>query len=195
PVVRAPKSNNSTAATPAAATPTTTVQSVSDKFEDRGLGQLHFVLQFIPGKATLYIRIIKGECLAAQDSNGLSDPYVKVHLLPDTGKRTKLRTRTCQRTLNPIWDEEFCYSGVSRSDMETKMLTVLDEDTIGFDWMGEILLLSATCCTGRPKEGRGKIMIGLCYAPAKSELTVRVIQCVNLIAMDAPMATAIRSLS
>uniref|UniRef100_A0A1I8FMK3 C2 domain-containing protein n=1 Tax=Macrostomum lignano TaxID=282301 RepID=A0A1I8FMK3_9PLAT len=89
---------------------------------------LHFVLQFIPGKATLYIRIIKGECLAAQDSNGLSDPYVKVHLLPDTGKRTKLRTRTCQRTLNPIWDEEFCYSGV------------LDEDTIGFDWMGEILL-------------------------------------------------------
>uniref|UniRef100_A0A1I8H245 C2 domain-containing protein n=1 Tax=Macrostomum lignano TaxID=282301 RepID=A0A1I8H245_9PLAT len=35
------------------------------------------------------------------------------------------------------------------------------------------------------QEDRGKIMIGLCYAPAKSELTVRVIQCVNLIAMDA----------
>uniref|UniRef100_A0A1I8JRB8 TerD domain-containing protein n=1 Tax=Macrostomum lignano TaxID=282301 RepID=A0A1I8JRB8_9PLAT len=82
------------------------------------------------------------------------------------------------------------------------------EDTIGFDWIGARSLpcLSATCATAakstteihlQPKnfaealrsweqEDRGKIMIGLCYAPAKSGADgAAVIQCVNLIAMDA----------
>uniref|UniRef100_A0A1I8IJ93 C2 domain-containing protein n=1 Tax=Macrostomum lignano TaxID=282301 RepID=A0A1I8IJ93_9PLAT len=153
-------------------------------------------------------RNMEGENLRAHDANGLSDPYVKVHLLPDTGKRTKLRTRTCQRTLNPLWDEEFCYSGITKAEIEAKMLrlSVLDEDTIGFEWMGEILYpLSHLLHSGKkeysqiflqPKnfeldrslkledDDRGKILIGLYYAPAKNELTVRIIQCVNLIAMD-----------
>uniref|UniRef100_A0A1I8HP71 C2 domain-containing protein n=1 Tax=Macrostomum lignano TaxID=282301 RepID=A0A1I8HP71_9PLAT len=180
---------------------------IGPDFRDQGLGQLHFVLQYIIAKSTLYIRVIKGANLTAQDANGLSDPYVKIHLLPDTGRRTKLRTKTKQRTLNPAWDEEFCYSGVLPGDLESKTVrfTVLDEDTIGSDWMGEIAMPLKQLGHGKreyyeiflqPKDleleksltsqadDRGKIHLGLYYAPAKSELLVKVMQCVNLLAMD-----------
>ncbi|CDW55686.1 C2 and FYVE 2 domain containing protein [Trichuris trichiura] len=74
--------------------------------------------------------------LPAMDSNGFSDPYVKLHLLPQA---TKLRTRTMPKTLNPCWNEQLIYHGVSLDDMKRKTLrlTVLDEDRIGSDFLGE----------------------------------------------------------
>ena len=73
------------------------------------------------------------------DSNGLSDPYVKMHLLPGASKSCKQRTKTIHRTLNPVWDEHVVYHGISESDLSSKTLrlSVLDEDTFGFDFIGE----------------------------------------------------------
>lgn len=73
------------------------------------------------------------------DSNGLSDPYVKMHLLPGASKSCKQRTKTIPKTLNPVWDEHVVYHGISREDLATKTLrlSVLDEDTFGFDFIGE----------------------------------------------------------
>ena len=39
--------------------------------------------------------------------NGLSDPYVKVYLLPD--KKKKFQTRMLRKTLNPVFDEIFTF--------------------------------------------------------------------------------------
>lgn len=44
--------------------------------------------------------------------------------------------------MNPIYNEEFHYDGVSNEDLDQKTLrlTVLDEDKFGFDFIGEYRL-------------------------------------------------------
>ena len=44
----------------------------------------------------LLVHVNKARVLAAADSNGLSDPYVKTYLLPDKSKHSKKKTATYQ---------------------------------------------------------------------------------------------------
>ncbi|KAF3705809.1 Double C2-like domain-containing protein beta [Channa argus] len=68
--------------------------------------------------------------LKPMDHNGLSDPYVKLHLLPGASKANKLRTKTLHNTLNPVWSETLTYYGITDEDMVRKTLriSVCDED-------------------------------------------------------------------
>uniref|UniRef100_A0A672PH70 C2 domain-containing protein n=1 Tax=Sinocyclocheilus grahami TaxID=75366 RepID=A0A672PH70_SINGR len=56
------------------------------------------------------------------DSNGLADPYVKLHLLPGASKSNKLRTKTLRNTRNPTWNETLVYHGLTDDDMQRKTL-------------------------------------------------------------------------
>lgn len=109
---------------------------------DSELGQVQFNVEYLPALLQLKINIISATGLPAKDSNGFSDPYVKLHLLPGIAKATKLRTKTIYKNLNPTFNETFHYDGVTVQDMETKTLrlTVLDEDKFGFDFIGEYRL-------------------------------------------------------
>ena len=61
--------------------------------------------------------------LAAKDTNGLSDPYVRVTLLPD--KKRRLETKIKRRTLYPRWNETFYFEGCFLLKIYVKALSKL----------------------------------------------------------------------
>uniref|UniRef100_A0A4W5NAM6 C2 domain-containing protein n=1 Tax=Hucho hucho TaxID=62062 RepID=A0A4W5NAM6_9TELE len=89
------------------------------------LGTLEFTLLFDHENNCLHCTIHKAKGLKAMDSNGLADPYVKLHLLPGASKANKLRTKTLKNTLNPVWSETLMYHGITAIDMTTKTLSTI----------------------------------------------------------------------
>ncbi|KAL4617223.1 rabphilin-3A-like isoform X1 [Arapaima gigas] len=111
-----------------------------DSDEATTLGSLEFSLIYEQQNNTLQCCIIKAKGLKPMDSNGLADPYVKLHLLPGASKSNKLRTKTLRNTRNPIWNEMLVYHGLTDEDMQRKTLrlSVCDEDKFGHnEFIGE----------------------------------------------------------
>ncbi|XP_077353981.1 rabphilin-3A isoform X2 [Festucalex cinctus] len=104
------------------------------------LGSLEFSLLYQQDGHQLQCCVIRAKGLKPMDSNGLSDPYVKLHLLPGASKSNKLRTKTLKNTLNPTWNETLVYHGITQDEMSRKTLrlSVSDEDKFGHnDFIGE----------------------------------------------------------
>uniref|UniRef100_A0AAQ5YVU4 Rabphilin 3A homolog (mouse), b n=1 Tax=Amphiprion ocellaris TaxID=80972 RepID=A0AAQ5YVU4_AMPOC len=104
------------------------------------LGSLEFSLHYEQESNSLHCSILKAKGLKPMDSNGLADPYVKLHLLPGASKSNKLRTKTLRNTRNPVWNEMLTYHGLTEEDMQRKTLrlSVCDEDKFGHnEFIGE----------------------------------------------------------
>lgn len=111
-----------------------------DSDEATTLGALEFSLLYDQDNSSLQCTIIKAKGLKPMDSNGLADPYVKLHLLPGASKSNKLRTKTLRNTRNPVWNETLVYHGITDDDMQRKTLriSVCDEDKFGHnEFIGE----------------------------------------------------------
>ncbi|XP_045152629.1 rabphilin-3A [Echinops telfairi] len=111
-----------------------------DSDEATTLGALEFSLLYDQDNSSLQCTIIKAKGLKPMDSNGLADPYVKLHLLPGASKSNKLRTKTLRNTRNPVWNETLVYHGITEEDMQRKTLriSVCDEDKFGHnEFIGE----------------------------------------------------------
>ncbi|KAG8087292.1 hypothetical protein GUJ93_ZPchr0010g9308 [Zizania palustris] len=81
----------------------------------------------------LNVRVIEARNLRAMDSNGFSDPYVKLQL----GKQ-RFKTKVVKKNLNPTWDQEFSFS-ISGDALDVLKLYVYDEDMIGTDdFLGQV---------------------------------------------------------
>ncbi|KFO36282.1 Double C2-like domain-containing protein alpha [Fukomys damarensis] len=102
---------------------------------------LEFDLLYDPASCTLHCSILRAKGLKPMDFNGLADPYVKLHLLPGACKANKLKTKTQRNTLNPVWNEDLTYSGITEEDISHKVLriSVCDEDKLSHnEFIGEI---------------------------------------------------------
>ncbi|XP_053257195.1 rabphilin-3A isoform X3 [Podarcis raffonei] len=111
-----------------------------DSDEATTLGALEFSLLYDQENSSLHCTLIKAKGLKPMDSNGLADPYVKLHLLPGASKSNKLRTKTLRNTRNPAWNETLVYHGITDEDMQRKTLriSVCDEDKFGHnEFIGE----------------------------------------------------------
>ncbi|XP_031158600.1 double C2-like domains, delta [Sander lucioperca] len=116
-------------------------EAIDSDDDDTYLGTLEFTLLFDQENNCLHCTIHKAKGLKAMDSNGLADPYVKLHLLPGASKANKLRTKTLKNTLNPVWNETLMYHGITAADMTTKTLRlcVCDMDRLGRnEFIGEV---------------------------------------------------------
>ncbi|KAJ7421769.1 Double C2-like domain-containing protein beta [Pitangus sulphuratus] len=105
-----------------------------DSDEGTTLGALEFSLLYDQENSSLHCTLIKAKGLKPMDSNGLADPYVKLHLLPGASKSNKLRTKTLRNTRNPVWNETLVYHGITDEDMQRKTLRQMEEP--GIPWRG-----------------------------------------------------------
>lgn len=180
--------------------------SSPDSDSGASLGVLEFSLLYDATSSALHCTVIRAKGLKAMDSNGLSDPYVKLHLLPGASKSNKLQTKTIHKTLNPQWNETVTYYGITEEDMikKTVRLAVLDEDAFGYDFIGETrvplkklkhqqtknfsVFLECQHPTDKDDDlmanDRGRLLLSLRYSTHKQALIVGIVRCAALAAMD-----------
>lgn len=57
------------------------------------------------GDEQLFVHVMKAKGLATAKREGVSNPYVKIYLLPDRDKQSKRKTSVHRKTTNPEFDE------------------------------------------------------------------------------------------
>merc|ERR1719195_2068860 len=107
----------------------------SVKVDDQYLGDICFSLRYVPTSGKLTVGILECKNLKKMDITGASDPYVKIKLLDNKGKRIgkKKKTTVKMGNLNPYYNESFVFSDVQQEILRrvSLELVVADYDRIG----------------------------------------------------------------
>ncbi|KAK1329912.1 hypothetical protein QTO34_010095 [Cnephaeus nilssonii] len=172
-------------------------------------GRISFALRYLYGSDQLVVRILQALDLPAKDSNGFSDPYVKIYLLPD--RKRKFQTKVHRKTLNPVFNETFQFA-VPLAELAQRKLhfSVYDFDRFSrHDLIGQVVLdnllelaeqppdrplwrdiveggsvIEKMVTDAQEKADLGELNFSLCYLPTAGRLTVTIIKASNLKAMD-----------
>lgn len=123
----------------AAAAPAKKRPSIFAKKEKVLLGHVNVGIEIKPALEgfVLTVQVIEGKGLRAEDTNGLSDPFVKLNISGD--KKKEKKTKTIKKSLNPEWNETLTIDGISVQQIAEQRLelSVWDWDRVsGSDFMG-----------------------------------------------------------
>ncbi|XP_043111215.1 regulating synaptic membrane exocytosis protein 1-like isoform X14 [Puntigrus tetrazona] len=108
-------------------------------------GQLSVKMWYDKVGHQLIVNVLQAIDLPPRSDGRPRNPYVKMYFLPDRSDKSKRRTKTVKKSLEPKWNQTFVYSHVHRRDFREHMLeiTVWDQPRIQdeeSDFLGEILI-------------------------------------------------------
>uniref|UniRef100_A0A8C2IM43 Regulating synaptic membrane exocytosis 2 n=1 Tax=Cyprinus carpio TaxID=7962 RepID=A0A8C2IM43_CYPCA len=108
-------------------------------------GQLSVKLWYDKGGHQLIVTILGAKDLPSREDGRPRNPYVKIYFLPDRSDKSKRRTKTVKKSLEPKWSQTFMYSPVHRREFRERMLeiTLWDQARVReeeSEFLGEILI-------------------------------------------------------
>ncbi|XP_051853217.1 regulating synaptic membrane exocytosis protein 1 isoform X29 [Antechinus flavipes] len=108
-------------------------------------GQLSVKLWYDKVGHQLIVNVLQARELPPRVDGRPRNPYVKMYFLPDRSDKSKRRTKTVKKVLEPKWNQTFLYSHVHRRDFRERMLeiTVWDQPRVQeeeSEFLGEILI-------------------------------------------------------
>ncbi|XP_069023984.1 regulating synaptic membrane exocytosis protein 1 isoform X3 [Embiotoca jacksoni] len=108
-------------------------------------GQLSVKLWYDKVGHQLIVNVLQAIDLPTRPDGRPRNPYVKMYFLPDRSDKSKRRTKTVKKSVEPKWNQTFLYSHVHRRDFRERMLeiTVWDQPRVQeeeSEFLGEILI-------------------------------------------------------
>ncbi|XP_053736328.1 regulating synaptic membrane exocytosis protein 2 isoform X12 [Synchiropus splendidus] len=108
-------------------------------------GQLSVKLWYDKVGHQLIVTILGAKDLPPREDSRPRNPYVKIYFLPDRSDKSKRRTKTVKKSLEPKWNQTFMYSPVHRREFRERMLeiTLWDQARVReeeSEFLGEILI-------------------------------------------------------
>merc|ERR1711988_1051418 len=176
------------------------VEEVEEAAQEEAKGRIRFRLEYDFTLQELKVTVIECSDLPPTDwSTGLTDPFVKLYLLPD--KKPKYETKVHRKNLNPKFDQTFIFKNIPYVDTfdKTLVLAVYDYDRFSSsDQQSEFQLpLNSVDLAGPIEEWRdlapvddgsnqylGDLCLSLRYVPSSGKLTVAVLEARKLKKMD-----------
>ncbi|KAJ8288490.1 hypothetical protein COCON_G00011490 [Conger conger] len=108
-------------------------------------GQISVKLWYDKVGHQLIVTILGAKDLPSREDGRPRNPYVKIYFLPDRSDKSKRRTKTVKKSLEPKWNQTFMYSPVHRREFRERMLeiTLWDQARVReeeSEFLGEILI-------------------------------------------------------
>ncbi|KAK2830982.1 hypothetical protein Q5P01_018913 [Channa striata] len=108
-------------------------------------GQVSVKLWYDKVGYQLIVTVLGAKDLSVREDGRPRNPYIKIYFLPDRSDKSKRRTKTVKKSVEPRWNQTFMYSPVHKREFRERMLelTVWDQARVREEesqFLGEVLI-------------------------------------------------------